>query len=67
MIYKNVNNDNFQMGCCPKCNSTKIDIIDLDEYNEILIFKCCECGEEFTKPVEVIISTDTLSNLSHLA
>jgi len=65
----NKNKDIYQIGSCPKCNSKKIDIIDLDEYNEILIFKCFECKEEFTKPIEVIVSAinHTQPTLPHLA
>ena len=48
--------DNFEIIHCPKCDTQKLGIIDLDEYNQVLIFRCNECGEEFTKPVEVIIS-----------
>jgi transposase-like protein len=41
---------------CIECNSTKLDIIEVDEYNEILRFKCKDCGDTFTKP------TDNLCN-----
>ncbi len=48
--------DNFEIILCAKCGVQKIDIIDINEYNEVLIFKCIECGEEFTRPVENVIS-----------
>lgn len=56
MVNKDNMDDNFEIAHCPKCNTQKIDIIDLDEYNEVLIFKCEKCGEEFTKPVEIVVS-----------
>ena len=67
MVNNNSNDNNFKIVHCPKCNTQKIDIIDLDEYNQVLIFKCNECGEEFTKPVEVIVSAFDHSphNLPH--
>lgn len=56
MVNKDGFGSNSEVGRCPKCNTQKIDIIDLDEYNQVLIFKCAECGEEFTKPVEAVVS-----------
>ncbi len=48
--------NNFEISHCPKCYTKKLGIIDLDGYNQILVFKCNECGEEFTRPVEMILS-----------
>lgn len=39
---------------CNTCNSTKIDIIDVDEYNEILRLKCKDCGDTFMKSIDKI-------------
>ena len=46
----------FEISRCPKCDTKKLGIIDLDEYNQILVFKWNVCGEEFTRPVDVILS-----------
>ncbi|MGB9980493.1 hypothetical protein [Methanobacterium sp.] len=50
--------NNFEISHCPKCDTRKLGIIDLDEYNQVLIFRCNKCGEEFTKPVEKIVSNN---------
>ncbi len=55
MMSNDGRDDNFEIVHCSKCDTQKVDIIDLDEYNQVLIFKCKECGEEFTKPVEVVV------------
>jgi len=56
MVNNNVFGNNSEIIRCPMCSAQKMDIIDLGEYNQVLIFKCNECGEEFTKPVKMIIS-----------
>lgn len=48
--------NNFEISHCPRCDTKKLCIIGLDEYNQILVFKCNKCGEEFTRPVENLIS-----------
>ena len=67
MVNSEAFGNNFGIIHCPKCDTPKIGIIDLDEYNEVLIFKCEECGEEFTKPVEMFISAtgNAPHNLPH--
>jgi transcription elongation factor Elf1 len=42
--------DNFGKIECFNCHSTKLDIIEVDGYNEILRVKCRDCGDTFTEP-----------------
>ena len=55
MVNTNIGN-NFEISHCPRCDTKKLGIIGLDEYNQVLVFRCNKCGEEFTRPVEIIVS-----------
>jgi len=46
--------ENFSKIECMECSSPRLDIIEVDEYNEILRFKCKDCGDEFSKSVDKI-------------
>ncbi len=37
---------------CPACKTCNIDIVDLDEYSEIMRCKCKECGQFFIENLE---------------
>lgn len=49
--------DNFEKIKCFECDSLKLDIIEVDEYNEIIRIKCKECGYEFIKSVDKILAS----------
>lgn len=44
--------DRFEILKCPECGAQKVNLMDLDAYNEIWKIKCRECGHEFTKPIK---------------
>ncbi len=43
--------ENFGKIECNECSSKKLDVIELDEYNGIVRFKCESCGESFMQSI----------------
>lgn len=48
--------DSFKKIKCLECDSIKLDVIEVDEYNGIWRLRCKECGYEFTKPLIKIVA-----------